>query len=108
MSMYKEGEKERRLVSRLVNDAACVEVLEAARREGYAEIDCFPVTRYLRAHLCQVRERFKQQGDHRFDDLNIEQDHTHLLIYPKQTGAWSPNGGAQFFWTSKGIVRWRR
>ena len=107
MGMFKEGEKERRLVSRSVTDADCVEVMEAALREGFAEIDCFPVTRSLRDHLLQALERFQQQGDHRFDDLNIEQVHTRLLIYPRQTGAWHPKGGAQFFMTKRGIVRSR-
>ncbi len=105
MGMYKEDEQERRLVSRLVNDAACVEVLEAARREGFAEIDCFGVTRSLRDHLLQFRERFQQQGEHRFDDLIIELGQSRLLIYPSQTGAWHPKGGAQFFMTKRGIVR---
>ena len=108
MGMYKEGEEERGLVSRLVNDAACVEVMEAARREGFAEIDCIGVTRSLRDHLLQSRERFQQQGEHRFDDLIIELGQSRLLIYPSQTGAWHPKGGAQFFWTGERIVRQRR
>ena len=107
--MFKEGEKERRLVSRVAPAAICVEIFEAAVREGFAEIDCVPcVIKSFRDHLCQVREMCQQQGDHRFDDLNIEQDNTHLLIYPKQTGAWHPKGGAQFFMISDGIVRWHR
>ena len=108
MGLFEEGERERRLVAQSVTDADCVEAMEAALREGFAEIDCFPVTRSLRDHLLQALERFQQQGDHRFDDLNIEQEHTRLLIYPKQTGPWDPKGGAQFFWTGKRIVRQRR
>jgi hypothetical protein len=105
--MYKEGEEERRLVLRLAPAATCVEILEAAVREGFAEIDCIGVTRSLRDHLLQSRERFQQQGEHRFDDLIIELGQSRLLIYPSQTGAWHPKGGAKFFMTGKRIVRCR-
>ena len=108
MGLYKEDEQERRLVSRVAPAATCVEILEAALREGFAEIDCFGVTRSLRDHLLQFRERFQQQGEHRFDDLIIELGQSRLLIYPSQTGAWHPKGGAQFFWTGERIVRQRR
>ncbi len=108
MGLFLEDERERRLVARSVTDADCVEVMEAALREGFAEIDCFGVTRSLRDHLLQFRERFQQQGEHRFDDLIIELGQSRLLIYPSKTGAWHPKGGAQFFMTRKGIVRQRR
>ena len=107
MGLFKEDERERRLVSRLVTDTTCEEIMEAAIREGFAEIDCFGVIKSLRDHLCQFRERCQQQGDHRFDDLIIEVEHPRLLIYPKQTGAWHPKGGAQFFMTRERIVRCR-
>ena len=106
--MFEEGEQERRLVSRLATDATCEEIMEAARLEGFAEIDCIGATKSLRDHLFRVRESWQQRGDPRFDDLNIEEENPYVLIYPKQTGAWHPKRGAQFFMSRKRIVRQRR
>ena len=102
---HNEDEQERHLISRLVPVTACVEIMEAALREGIAIIFCWNMNESFRDHLCQARQRCQQQGDHRFDDLSMREHHTVLVIYPKPSRASNSKDGAQFFLTVDGIVR---
>ncbi len=105
MGRHNEDEQERQLIARLVSTTDCVEMMGAALREGIAIIFCWNMNKSFRDHLCQARQWCQQQGDHRFDDLDIKEHHTVLVIYPKPSRASNSKDGAQFFLTVDGIVR---
>ena len=114
MGMFKEGERERSRVSRLVPGAICVEIMETALVVGCAEVDCVSTTTSLRGHFCQVRVRRQQQGDQRFDTLKVEEDGFFLLIYPRRPGEpkllggmWEARSGARYYFNALGIARWQ-